>query len=321
MSLRNLLIVVSIFFSHIIFSQNIADCIDAVAVCETTSVNYEVIGIGNVNDLPIGQSGCLGDGGNNTGIESNSIWFRFKAARDGELGFNIIPDNPSDDWDFAVYGPDVSCNNLGNPVDSSGPGDCGISNYEAENPNDGGQTGAGVPPSLLSGNWYSPFLEVNEGEEYLLLINSYNGGNDSFTLEWTGSLINDGLGNPLDCSIVVGDLGPDQDVCEGTTITLDGTSPSDNPSYKWFIDTGSGFTEIVGETNPMLTINNNQSGIYKVEVTDDIGNSDDDEVEINFYAQPTITPLPNPLYEVFDTRRNRRWLYHILILRDLFDDI
>ena len=319
MSLRNLLIVVSIFFSHIIFSQNIADCIDAVAVCETTSVNYEVIGIGNVNDLPIGQSGCLGDGGNNTGIESNSIWFRFKAARDGELGFNIIPDNPSDDWDFAVYGPDVSCNNLGNPVDSSGPGDCGISNYEAENPNDGGQTGAGVPPSLLSGNWYSPFLEVNEGEEYLLLINSYNGGNDSFTLEWTGSLINDGLGNPLDCSIVVGDLGPDQDVCEGTTITLDGTSPSDNPSYKWFIDTGSGFTDIVGETNPMLTINNNQSGIYKVEVTDDIGNSDDDEVEINFYAQPTITPLPNPLYEVFDldgTEDN----YTTINLRDLFDE-
>ena len=81
MTLRNLLIVVSIFFSHIILSQNIADCINAVAVCETTSVNYQVIGICNVNDLPIGQSGCLGDGGNNTGIESNSIWFRFKAAR------------------------------------------------------------------------------------------------------------------------------------------------------------------------------------------------------------------------------------------------
>ena len=301
MSLRNLLIVVSIFFSHIIFSQNIADCIDAVAVCETTSVNYEVIGIGNVNDLPIGQSGCLGDGGNGTGIESNSIWFRFKAARDGELGFNIIPDNPLDDWDFAVYGPDVSCNNLGNPVDSSGPGDCGISNYEPDNPNDGGQTGAGVPPSLLSGNWYSPFLEVNEGEEYLLLINSYNGGNDSFTLEWTGSLINDGLGNPLDCSIVVGDLGPDQEVCEGSSVTLDGTSPATTAiGYQWSLNTGTGFTDIVGQTNPIYVINNNVSGIYKVEVTDLDGSTDNDEVEINFYSQPTITPLPNPLYEVFD---------------------
>ena len=156
MTLRSLLVVILIFFSPIVFSQNIADCIDAVAVCETTAINYEVIGIGDVNDLPINESGCLGDGGAGTGIESNSIWFRFKAARDGQLGFNIIPDNPTDDWDFAVYGPDVSCNDLGNPVDSSGPGDCGISNYEAGNPNDGGQTGVGNPPSLLSGDWYTP---------------------------------------------------------------------------------------------------------------------------------------------------------------------
>ena len=78
--------------------------------------------------------------------------------------------------------------------------------------------------------------------------------------------------------------------------------------------------EIVGETNPMLTINNNQSGIYKVEVTDDIGNSDDDEVEINFYAQPTITPLPNPLYEVFDTDGTEDG-FTTFNLRDLFNDI
>ncbi|MDB4851850.1 hypothetical protein OAH61_05510, partial [Flavobacteriaceae bacterium] len=254
-------------------------------------------------------------------IESNSIWFRFKAARNGQLGFNIIPDNPSDDWDFAVYGPDVSCNNLGNPVDSSGPGDCGISNYDGGNPNDGGQTGAGVPPSLLSGDWYSPFLEVNEGEEYLLLINSYEGGNDSFTLEWTGSLINDGLGNPLDCSIVVGDLGPDQEVCEGENIVLDGTSPATTAiGYQWSLNTGAGFTEIVGQTNPIYVINNNVSGIYKVEVTDLDGSTDDDEVEINFYSQPTITPLPNPLYEVFDTDGTEDG-YTTFNLRDLFNNI
>ena len=105
---------------------------------------------------------------------------------------------------------------------------------------------------LLSGDWYTPFLEVNEGEEYLLLINSYQGGNDSFTLEWTGDLVDDGLGNPLDCSIVVGDLGPDQEVCEGEVITLDGTSPSTTAiGYQWFLDTGTGFTDITGETNPI----------------------------------------------------------------------
>ncbi|MDB9948033.1 T9SS type B sorting domain-containing protein [Flavobacteriaceae bacterium] len=321
MTFRSLLVVILIFFSPIVFSQNIADCIDAVAVCETTSVNYEVIGIGDVNDLPINESGCLGDGGAGTGIESNSIWFRFKAARNGQLGFNIIPDNPTDDWDFAVYGPNVSCNDLGNPVDWTGPGDCGISNYNAGNPNDGGQTGAGDPPSFMSDAWYTPFLEVNEGEEYLLLINSYQGGNDSFTLEWTGRLIDDGLGNPLDCSIVVGDLGPDQEVCEGTIITLDGTSPSTTAiGYQWFLDSGTGFSEITGETNPIYTIDNDISGIYKVEVTDADGSTDDDEVEINFYSQPTIIPLTNTIYEVFDTDGTEDG-FTSFDLRDLFDNI
>ena len=319
--IKRFLIILSILCSHIIFSQNIADCIDAVAVCETSSVNYEVIGIGDVNDLPISESGCLGDGGAGTGIESNSIWFRFKAARDGQLGFNIIPDNPGDDWDFAVYGPDVSCNNLGNPVDSSGPGDCGISNYAGGNPNDGGQTGVGTPPSFLSGDWYTPFLEVNEGEEYLLLINSYAGGNDSFTLEWIGELIDDGLGNPLDCSIVVGDLGPDQDVCEGEVITLDGTSPSTTAiGYQWSLNTGAGFTEITGETNPIYIIDDNISGIYKVQVTDLDGSTDDDDVQINFYSQPTITALTNPLYEVFDTDGTEDG-FTTFNLRDLFNNV
>ena len=321
MTFRSLLVVILIFFSPIVFSQNIADCIDAVAVCETTSINYEVIGIGDVNDLPVNESGCLGDGGANTGIESNSIWFRFKAARNGQLGFNIIPDNPNDDWDFAVYGPDVSCNDLGNPVDWSGPGDCGISNYNSGNPNDGGQTGAGDPPSFQSAAWYTPFLDLREGEEYLLLINSFQGGNDSFTLEWTGRLIDDGLENPLDCSIVVGDLGPDQEVCEGEVITLDGTSPSTTATgYQWFLDTGTGFSEITGEINPIYTINNDISGIYKVEVTDADGSTDDDEVEINFYSQPTIIPLTNTIYEVFDTDGTEDG-FTSFDLRDLFDNI
>ncbi len=68
MTFRSLLVIILIFFSPIVFSQNIAVCIDAVAVCESTSINYEFIGIGDVNDLPIGNSGCLGDGGAGTGI-------------------------------------------------------------------------------------------------------------------------------------------------------------------------------------------------------------------------------------------------------------
>ena len=126
-----------------------------------------------------------------------------------------------------------------------------------------------------------------------------------------------------DCSIVAGAL-EDQDVCLGEEVRLDGAPISGEPSdytYKWFLDIGdgNGFTEMVGETNQILVINNDVSGIYKIEVTDDTGATDEEEAEINFYSQPTITPLVNPLYEVFDldgTEDN----YTTINLRDLFDE-
>lgn len=76
---------------------------------------------------------------------------------------------------------------------------------------------------------------------------------------------------------------------------------------------------MVGETNQILVIDNDVSGIYKIEVTDDTGETDDEEAAINFYSQPNITPLVNPLYEVFDldgTEDN----YTTINLRDLFDE-
>lgn len=282
------------------------DCIDAVAVCETSIQNFQVSGIGNVDELPNNPSGCLGSGGGGTpSVESNSIWFRFRADRNGQLGFNIIPDNPTDDWDFALYGPNLPCSAFGDPNNIIQPIN-GICNYNGGNPNDGGQTGVGTPPSGASAGWYSPFIDILEGEEYLLLINSFQGGNDAFTLEWTGDLVTDGGGNPLDCSIVVGELGADQDVCEGETVTLDATpSTGMATSYTWFLDDGSGFSPIVGQTGATIEIGGPDvpaiSGIYRVIVTDMDGNDGDDEVNITFHPQPTIGTLGFTTYEQCDT--------------------
>ncbi|MCH3883246.1 hypothetical protein L1S33_12765, partial [Tenacibaculum sp. K20-16] len=298
-----LIFVLSIAFNQFSYSQ-ISDCSNAIAVCETGSQNYTVDGIGT-DDFP-GQSasGCLGAGGNpdinnpNT-VEGNSIWFRFKASRSGEVGFNIIPTTPRpgedpDDWDFALYGPNASCGSLGNPVNWTGAGDCGISNYDGLAGN--GTTGAGNPPAGAAGSSYTPFFTVNAGEEYLLLINSFQGGNDSFTLEWTGSLIDDGGGNPLDCSIVETALGPDQTVCETTppsTVTLDATPTTGTAaSYEWFLDTndGMGFQPLIpAQTNATLTINNNVSGNYQVKITDTNSQETEHEVEITFVPPPTAT--------------------------------
>ena len=268
--------------------------------CSDTGILFNNTSDGS--DAELGPDyGCLG-------TQPNPSWFYIKIDEPGVLTLEIEQNSQADfngtglDVDFIAWGPftenrlqDIQSGNYA-LLSGSNEVDCSYSPAAIETLN---------ISSALTDDYYLILITNFEGPDGFIRMNETNPG---------------GLGvGTTDCSIVAGELGPDQDVCEGTTITLDGTSPSDNPSYKWFIDTGSGFTEIVGETNPMLTINNNQSGIYKVEVTDDIGNSDDDEVEINFYAQPTITPLPNPLYEVFDldgTEDN----YTTINLRDLFDE-
>jgi len=269
--------------------------------CSDTGILFDNTSDGSPSELGP-DYGCLGS-------QPNPSWFYIKIDEPGVLTLLIEQNTQANfngaglDVDFIAWGPftenrlqDIQSGNYGllsafNEIDCS---------YEPD---------------------FIEELNINNaqnGEYYLILITNFSGSNGFIRMNETNP---GGLGvGTTDCSIVAGELGPDQEVCEGTIVTLDGTSPSDNPTYKWFIDTGSGFTEIVGETNPMLTINNNQSGIYKVEVTDDLGNSDDDEVEINFYSQPTITPLPNPLYEVFDTDGTEDG-YTTFNLRDLFNNI
>ncbi|MFO7673480.1 MAG: hypothetical protein R6V74_07220, partial [Lutibacter sp.] len=97
-----------------IYSQ--ADCRNALPVCFDASNDFGVSGIGKVDDfLPSTVSGCLGAAGAGT-VESNSYWFRIKLTQGGQFGFDIIPNDPSEDWDFAVYGPNAICGQLPDPI-------------------------------------------------------------------------------------------------------------------------------------------------------------------------------------------------------------
>ena len=219
-----------------------------------------------------------------------SVWYKIKIESGNELTFVIEPNGAVVDYDFVVYGPNPDCKNVTNDTALR-------ANYSGDT-FFGGSTGlstsATAECSDANGSQYSSPINVQSGEEYLIVVDRYTTTASTFDLIW-------GTGVVLDCSIVVGDLGPDQEVCEGEIIELDGTSPATTAiGYQWSLNTGAGFSELTGETNPTYIIDNDVSGTYKVEVTDQDGSTDDDEVEINFYSQPTITPLPNPLYEVFD---------------------
>ena len=236
---------------------------------------------------------------------ARSVWYKIKIESGTELTFDIIPTVRSTDYDFVVYGPNPDCENVTDDIAlranySGVTGPTGLSSSTINDCQDGGETP------------YSSAINVQVGEEYLVVVDRYSGTASTFDLIWGGDAV-------LDCSIVVGDLGEDQEVCEGTIVTLDGTTSSPTASnYQWFLDIGSGFSELTGETNSILIINNDVSGIYKVQVTDLDGSTDNDEVVITFFPQPSISPLINPLFEVCDTDGVEDGFFNFN-LRTLFD--
>ena len=166
-----------------------------------------------------------------------------------------------------------------------------------------------TPANKVDGSWLIDTTEtmtINNavaGDTYVVMIANYSTEKGVISLNQDTSVSNPATS---DCSIIAGELGADQDVCEGTSVTLDGTSTSANVTgYEWFLDTGTGFNIITGEIDPTLVIGTTNvpaiSGNYKVEVSDSDGNTAEDEVMITFHPQPTTATLPFTTYEQCDT--------------------
>lgn len=257
------------------FSQ--ADCSNALPVCTNANSGGTVSGFGIDDFNGRTSSGCLRLNLDGTAIESNSFWFKIKLAESGEFGFNIIPNNLSEDWDFAVYGPNVRCGSLGNPI---------ACNYSKASST--GYTGVGIDPITgTKTDAYDDWMNVTAGDEYFVLVNQYSGTNAGFSITWQGAVINN-YANPLDCNILV-DLGEDKELCAGLRTELNATTFGASVAYEWFIlnETTGNFEPISpAQTNAKLLVSN--SGTYKVEVTDTgtgvlLG---DDEVKVTFYDVP-----------------------------------
>ncbi|MFY0605061.1 MAG: hypothetical protein JXQ93_14110, partial [Flavobacteriaceae bacterium] len=225
-----------------------------------------------------------------------TLWYRIKIAAGTRLTFTINPLVPAD-YDWALYGPNPDCSLLTRETAiraSYAGGDTA--------------TGASVDPAYTDtcenagGDRFVRYVDVNPGEEYILVVDRFSATASEFDLIWNIDENGDPLaGSQLDCSIVDTALGPDQEVCVGTQVDLDATPTSGVAiSYVWSVDTGSGFSVLSGEVAPILSITNNLSGNYKVEITDDNGNVAEDEVLITFFEQPVANALADPNYEICD---------------------
>ena len=181
--------------------QEATDCENFVVICSSTNLSLNSNGIGRpdfgtpTNPIP----DCWGP----FSPENQSLWLKVPVAEDGILEFTIVPNNPTDDFDWAIFGPNVSCTALGAPLrcsttsnGNSGPG--GATGLSA-NSNDVSE-GPGTGDGFLS------LLPVKEGEEYLIFIDNFFSSNSGFELQWGNS-------NPLFTPPVAQSPG-DQEYCD-----------------------------------------------------------------------------------------------------------
>ena len=290
--MKKFLTLILLFFISNLYTQNGSPTCDAAEPACSDSSGVKIFP--NVVGQPDqGAFGCL--------IETpNSAWFYIKVGQTGKLDFNIVQNTAFDsngntsgfpiDVDFIAWGPfdnpESNCTILAKNCDTGACPDNTVEPSYYLNDEDG----TNIIDCSWSGQPQERFTipSAEAGKFYILLISNFEGIEGFIKLEQTN------LGNAdagvSDCSIVAGELGADQKICNDTVVTLDATPANGSPTgYSWFIDTGAGFGLISGETNATLTINDNVSGTYKVEVTDDTGGIGTDEVEILFFETPLAT--------------------------------
>ncbi len=158
-----------------------SDCINMTPLCSAAPVSTNSTGPGIIAE------GCNG-ATCPAGGENHSNWYTFTAQTSGTLNVIVTPVNPADDYDIAIYGPNVTCGALGPALrctDSGYPGTTGAS-PPGVNPT---QNVNGNPPFV------SP-LNVIAGQSYILVVDKWSPALASgYTLSFGGTA-------SLDCTIL-----------------------------------------------------------------------------------------------------------------------
>ncbi len=142
------------------------DCINAIAICDDLPVSGVESGPGLVSES------CLGC---TAGGENYSTWYNFCFETSGTFAMTIDPVTNTDDYDFALYGPDVACGALGTPIRCS---------YAASTGNTGLKSSVTDVSEDVSGNGWVDTLHVEAGECYYLMVNHWSPPITGYTIDW-----------------------------------------------------------------------------------------------------------------------------------------
>ena len=267
----------------------INDCEDAQVVCTSEDLAFNPDGPG-LDDFadPDNDPGCIVD------LEQNSAWYFFEidpnAPPNLVLGFIIHPKGGlGEDYDWALYGPDVVCGDLGSPIRcSSSSAQCGFCP----------ETGMGMGTTDVTegpgtGDGFVMTLVVQPGQGFYLMIDNWQGTNNGFILEWTDTAadyLNCEAQPPCALSAIAGE---DISACEGEeSISLNGGSSGNHgaETYSWSgSNGGTAYLNDPNIANPTITLpaNFNGSITYTLTVVEDTCMSED-ELELTVHPLPEI---------------------------------
>ena len=279
---RQFLLICTLFAATAVqsFGQN-ADC----TLSENICISGEVVindesGFGAINDFqnPANQSGCIGNSPITGVPEVSPSWFNFtidnSVAPGSSLEFTITPNGFGVDYDFAIWGPNVGCDNLGSPIRCNFSGATGPT----------GIAGGG-------GGTFDAAMTVNPGETYFMMITNYSADNSGATFTWGGnaSQVNfDAAANDPEICV---------DNITSFTTTYNGTVPL---TYQWTSNPPNGinFLDDPNSPNPTVTIPlDAQPGVYifTVEgiVTAACTDGSEEQISLTINALPDIQ-IPDP---------------------------
>jgi hypothetical protein len=148
------------------------DCTRAIPVCGNSNIT------GNATSPGLLAEGCPSNSCP-AGGENHTQWYLLTVQSSGTLNWLIDPTINTDDYDFAVYGPNVTCGNLGNPVRCSDSGNTGNTGSDAVSIDN---------IENVTGNSFVAQMNVIAGQTYYMVVDEWSANSGGgYTLSWGGT--------------------------------------------------------------------------------------------------------------------------------------